>query len=155
LVRSPFGVMAPMVFSLSVPMKTAPPRGPRRVLWVVVVVKSAILMGLGCSAGGNKAGDVGHVHHEQGSHFIRNGPETVKVYDPGVGTGTGHDQFWLALPGQPGQLIVIDGLGFTVHAVPDHIVHLAGEGNRCAVGQVASMGKVHAKDGIPGCRAAK
>ena len=38
---SPLGVMAPIVLSASVPTKIMPPRGPRRVLCVVVVVKWA------------------------------------------------------------------------------------------------------------------
>ena len=45
---SPFGVLMPRSFSLSLPTKIMPPRGPRSVLWVVVVVKSAMPMGLGC-----------------------------------------------------------------------------------------------------------
>ena len=35
-----------------------PPRGPRKVLCVVVVTKSACAIGLGCMPAGDQAGDV-------------------------------------------------------------------------------------------------
>ena len=46
---SPFGVFFPNGFSKSFPIIITPPRGPRRVLCVVVVTTSAYPKGEGCS----------------------------------------------------------------------------------------------------------
>ena len=40
LTRPDLGATMPKLFSLSLPTKIMPPRGPRRVLWVVVVTTS-------------------------------------------------------------------------------------------------------------------
>ena len=44
-----------------------PARGPRSVLWVVVVTKSECGTGLGMDAGGDETRDVRHVGHHRGA----------------------------------------------------------------------------------------
>ena len=80
-----------------------PPRGPRRVLWVVEVTKSATGTGLGWSSDSDQPGDVGHVHHEIGPHLPGNLGKAGKIQDAGIGAGPGDDQFGAVLLGQLGQ----------------------------------------------------
>ena len=49
--------------------KIKPPRGPRKVLWVVVVTKSACSHRAGMQAGGDQAGDVGDVRQQIGARL--------------------------------------------------------------------------------------
>ncbi len=60
-----------------------PPRGPRRVLWVVVVTTWACGSGLGKDAGGDQAGEVGHVHHQIGADAVGDLAEAGEVDRPG------------------------------------------------------------------------
>ena len=46
---APFGVVCPQGFSKSLPIRIMPPRGPRRVLWVVEVTIWAYFTGLSSS----------------------------------------------------------------------------------------------------------
>ena len=46
---APFGVVWPQGFSKSLPIKMMPPRGPRRVLWVVEVTICAYFTGFSSS----------------------------------------------------------------------------------------------------------
>ena len=47
-----------------------PPRGPRRVLWVVVVTTWQWGTGLGCRHRRHQSGDVGHVSQQEGTDVI-------------------------------------------------------------------------------------
>ncbi len=58
-----------------------PPRGPRRLLCVVVVTKSAVRDGAGMDAGGDQAGDVGHVDEEEGPGFVGDLAHAGKIDD--------------------------------------------------------------------------
>ena len=57
---------------------TMPPRGPRSVLCVVVVTKSACGTGLGCTPAGDEAGDVRHVDHQRRADALRRPPPCAR-----------------------------------------------------------------------------
>ena len=54
------------------------------------------------------------------------------------------------LLGQTFELVVIDGLRFLAHPVGNNLVHLAGEIQRVAVGQVAAVRQAHAQQRVAG-----
>ena len=47
---------------------------------------------VGVQAGGDQAGDMGHVHHQLGIDFVGNGAQARKVEMARVGAGAGNDQ---------------------------------------------------------------
>ena len=57
-----------------------PPRGPRRVLWVVVVTKSCA--GMGRCGRRDQARNVGDVSHQERADLVRDGLEGREVDDP-------------------------------------------------------------------------
>ena len=59
------------------------------------------------SARGYQTGYVGNIHHEDCTHFIRNGPGAAKVYDPGIRGGSRNYDLGPVLLGQSFHLIVI------------------------------------------------
>ncbi len=77
-----------------------PPRGPRRVLWVVKVTKSAWGTGLGWSPAGHESGDVGDVREQHGADLGRDHREPFEVDDARVGAGADGDHLRAGAPGQ-------------------------------------------------------
>ena len=88
----------------------APARGPRSVLCVVEVTKSATGTGIVVQAGGHQAGDVGHVDHQHGADLAGDLGELACVDLARVGAGAGDDQLRLVLAGQPGDLVEVDAV---------------------------------------------
>ena len=100
--------------------------------------------------GGHQARDVGHVHHEDGTHLIGDGPETGEVDLAGIGAGAGHDGGGLVLAGDAGHFVIVDAAGLAAHAVEDVAEQLARKVDGAAVGQMAAVGQIHAQDGVAG-----
>ncbi len=78
-------------FSCSAFIRMTPPRGPRRVLCVVVVTTSAMRHRVRVEAGGDQAGVVGHVDPEDGADFLGDLGEALEVDAQRVGGGAGDD----------------------------------------------------------------
>ena len=104
----------------------------------------------GVDAGGDQAGHVGHVHQQDGAHFVGDVTEALPVDDLGVGGEAGHDHLRLVLAGQLFHLVVVDQAGVVVQAVLDGVVHLAGEIRLGTVGQVTAGVQAHAEHGVAG-----
>ena len=99
----------------------------------------------------HQSGDVGHIHHEVCAYGVRHFPESGKVDDPGIGGGTGNNDFGTALSGGFQQGVVVDGL-----VLPQTIGHdmeiFSGDIYGAAVAQVAAVCQIHAKNSIAGLR---
>ena len=105
------GKTAELIFWIqSCLQRIAPPRGPRRVLCVVVVTKSACGIGSAMPLRRDQPGDVRHVHHEQGADFPGDLAELREVDLARIGAGPGEDQLRLVLAGQPGDRVVVDAV---------------------------------------------
>ena len=68
-----------------------PPRGPRSVLWVVVVTNSAVRHRARMEPGGHEARDVGDVRHDHRAHLVRGLAHRREVDGARVGAGPHHD----------------------------------------------------------------
>ena len=75
--------------------------------------------GVGVQAGGHEAREVGHVHHEVGTHEVGDAAELGKVQLAGVGGPAGNDQLGFVLFGQGLDLIHIDAVILPAHIVRD------------------------------------
>ena len=124
-----------------------PPRGPRRLLWVVLVTTSACGSGLGVDARGDQARVVRHVDHEDRADRLGHTGEALEVDAQAVGRCAGDDQLGPGFVGQALHGVVVDGL-VGIQPVADDLEPPAAHVQRHAVGQVAAFGQAHAHDGV-------
>ena len=75
-----------------------PPRGPRSVLCVVLVTKSAMPTGLGIDAGGDEPGVVRHVDHQERADRVGDRAKALPVDDPRIRRCAGDDELRLKHP---------------------------------------------------------
>lgn len=101
-------------------------------------------------SGGDEAGDVGDIEHDEGADFVGDLAEFRRVDDAGIGAGAADDHLGMVLAGKFAYLVEVDGLGFAADAVGDDIVEFAGEVDGGAVGEVSAVGEVHGQDGVAG-----
>ncbi len=97
---------------------------------------------------GDEAGDMRHVDEEKRAHFIGDLAQPRIIEEARVGGSAGSDHGGLRLFRQPGKGVVIDPLGFFIHAVMRDLVKLAGEIGGMPVGKMATVGKVHGQDAV-------
>ena len=100
--------------------------------------------------GGHQSGNVGHVHHEEAAHLVGDLAEPGEVDDSGIGGGAGQEHLGLHLQGEAFQGVIVNGLGFPVHAVAHEIVGAPAEIHLESVGEVSAGVQAHAQDGVSG-----
>ena len=100
--------------------------------------------------GGHQAGDMGHIHHQIGTHGVGHFPELGEVNDAGIGAGTGNDELGLAFLCHGEKLIIVDALRLVVETVGDDVKVLAGDVHRAAVAEMAAVSQVHAQNRVAG-----
>jgi hypothetical protein len=105
--------------------------------------------GGGVDPGGHQAGDMGHVDHQVGPDGAGDVGKGAEIDDSRVGRRPGDDHLRPVDPGQFFHGPVIDAPGFRIEAVMGEVEETTGEADRCAVGQVAAVGKIHAHDRVP------
>ena len=137
----------------SAPHKMAPPRGPRRVLWVVKVTTSATPTGLGwtlpaMSPAGWAASNMKRA--PTSSAISRNG---TRVDRPGVGRSAGDDQLRALPQGEVANHVEVDPFAGAVgrrrcHPVGDESVQLARDADRRAMGEVPALVEAHGEDRV-------
>ena len=120
-----------------------PPRGPRKLLCVVVVTNCACGIGLGCWPAGDQPGDVRHVDEKQRADRIGDLPEPRKIDDARISGSAGGDHRRPHFLGLFLQRVVIDLLGLLAHAVLRDLVKLAGKIRRMPVGEMSAVGEIH------------
>ncbi|CDC63331.1 putative uncharacterized protein [Clostridium sp. CAG:448] len=81
----------------------------------------------GVQTGGDKTGDVCHIHHQIGADPIGNLTETGKINHARIGGSACKDQLGAGFQCQPFHLVVVDGLRFFGNAVGDNVEIFAGD----------------------------
>ena len=99
-------------------------------------------------AGGDKAGGMGHVHHQDGTHPVGDRAHPGIVPFAGIGGGPADDQFRPGFDGHALHLVVIDEAGLLVEAIGDGLVEDAGGVDGRTVGQVTAVGEVEAHERV-------
>src|SRR6185437_6798034 len=117
-----------------------PPRGPRRVLWVVDVTT--------CACGSRDGSrDVRHVHEQVSADLVGDLAKASPIHDLRIRAQPGHDHFRLVLDREFLDRVVIDQ-ALIIHAVLHRVEELAREIRLGAVGQMTAMREAHAEDGV-------
>ena len=127
---------------------TMPPRGPRSVLCVVVVTKSACGTGLGCTPPATRPAMCAMSTISGAPTRLATAPMRAKSITRGIGAGAGDDHLGLVLLGELLELVVVDPLIVFADAVRHDRVELARKIQRVAVRQVAAVREVHAEHGV-------
>ena len=122
-----------------------PARGPRSVLCVVVVTKSATGTGLSCKPGRDQARVVGHVDHQLRADLAGDLGKLAVRNLARIRARAGDDQLRLVLAGQRGDLIEVEPVRVARHAVADEVVQHAADVELHAVRQVSAVGQVEAQ----------
>ena len=126
----------------------APPRGPRRVLWVGERHHIGELCRVGVHAACDQPRDVGRVEHQQRPGLVGYLPQRLGLDHSGVGGGAGHDQLGMLGQGQVAQLVEVDALVAGGNPVGHEPVLQAREVHRRPVGEVPAVVEAHAQHGV-------
>ena len=98
-------------------------------------------------SGRDQPGDVGHVHHQRGSHLARDAREALEVDHARIGARSRDDEARAMLARQRFDLLVIDAAVVDPHAILHRLEQSSGERDRVPMRQVAAMGEAHPEQG--------
>ena len=73
-------------------------------------------------SGGDKPGNMSHIHHEQSTDLVGNSTKSFKIYCSRIGTGPGNDHLWPVFKGDALHLFHINGFAITSDPVGDEII---------------------------------
>ncbi len=132
-----------------------PLRGPRNVLCVVVVTKSATGNRTVVNPGSDQSGVVGHVDHQQRPDFPSNLGKLVVRNLARIGAGTGDDQLRLVLACERGDLVEVEPMVLRIDAVGVKVVELTADIQSHAVGQVPALGEIQPEHRVARLEAAQ
>ena len=99
---------------------------------------------------GDQAGEVRHVDEEFGAYLVCDLAHAGEVELAGVGGAAADEDFGLDFDGLLLECVVVDDLGVLPNLVAGDVVELAGEIELVAVGEMAAIGEIEPKDGVPG-----
>ena len=109
-----------------------------------------VRQGRGEDAGGDQAGEVRHVDHEEGAHFVGDSADAGEVDGAGIGGAAGDDELGALAAGELLELLVVEGAVIGADAVLYGVEPFAGEVRGGAVREVSAGGEAHAEDGVAG-----
>ena len=101
-------------------------------------------------AGGDEAGRMGHVDHEDGANFVGYTAHAGIVPFARVGAGTSYNQFRVFFEGYALHLVVVHAAGFLIHIIAYGVEYQTREIHGAAVAQMAAVVEIHAHEGIAG-----
>jgi len=99
---------------------------------------------------GDKPREVRHIHHEVGTHLVRDRTHAGEVEDARIGRASTYDDLGLDLNRLGLECVVVDGLGVLADLVPGDLVELAREVELVAMRQVPAMRKVEPEERVSG-----
>ena len=123
-----------------------PPRGPRKLLCVVVVTKLRVRNRTRMLTAGDEPGDVRHVDEQKRADRIGDLAQPREIDDARISRCAGGDHHRPNFFGLFLQRVVIDLLGLLAHAVLRDVVKFAGEIRRMAVGEMAAVREIHGQN---------
>ena len=98
----------------------------------------------------DEAGEMRHVDHEGGAHFIGDGPEFGEIDVARIGRSAGDDQGGLMLLGERLDLFEVDQVVVAADAILHRVEPFSRHGGARAVGEVATGVEAHAEDRVAG-----
>ena len=134
-------------------VSTMPPRGPRSVLWVVVVTTWAWPNGEGCSPAATRPAKCAMSTRNRAPTSSQIARNRAKSMMPRIGRAAGDDQPRLVLAGEPLDLVEIDLMVVGPDAVLDRVEPFARQRRPGAVGEMAAGVERQAHDRVAGLAA--
>ena len=99
-------------------------------------------------AGSHKAGNMGHIHHQNCPHFIGHFPKLLKVNRSRIGRCTCNNHLGLCLHCNFTQLFIVNK-AFIIYPIGYNLKILPRDIHRTSMGQMSAMIQVHSHDSIP------
>ena len=130
--------------------KMSPPRGPRSVLWVVVVTRSAWGNGDGWTPAATSPAMWAMSTRRRAPDAVGDGGQALEVEDPRVHARAGDQELRTDLRGLPLERLVVDRLGLRVDAVVVRLEPPAAQVHGEAVGEVPAVVEAQAQDPVAG-----
>ena len=127
-----------------------PPRAPPSVLWIGGRDDVGVRDRVGVQAGGDQAGEVRHVDHEDRADLVGDLAEAREVQDARVGAPAGEQQLRPPLAGDARHLVHVDEAGLAVDLVGRDVVQPPRHVELHAVREVAAVGQRQAHDRVAG-----
>ena len=106
--------------------------------------------GAGMHAGGDEAGDVGHVDHQERVHFARDFAERGEIEGARIGAGPRDDQTRALRARLRAHDVVVDEPIRLAHAVGRHPEPLAADVDRGSVREMAPVAELHSQKTVSG-----
>ena len=103
--------------------------------------------------GGDKAGGMSHVDHEDGTDFIGQTAHAGIVPFAAVGAGTTDDELRTLAACYLLHLFVVDEAGIFLNVVLKRLEHKAGEVDGASMGKVTAMGEIESEELVAGLHA--
>ena len=103
--------------------------------------------GTGVNTCSHQAGIVRHIHKQISTHTVGDGTESFPVYHQCISRSARHDHLGLVFVGQLLHGVVVN-LFFGIEAVANRVIQLAADIDRCAMGEVATVGQRHTEYGV-------
>ena len=91
---------------------------------------------------------MGHIGHQQSSHFIRNLSELGKIQQARVGAGTRDNQLGAMFLCKIPHLIVVNAARFFVYAIRCNVVQLPRKVEGVTMGEVSPLIQLHGEHGV-------
>ncbi len=104
--------------------------------------------GIGVNPTRHQSCEMGHVHHQQRTHFVGDSAEGGEVDDAGIGAAARQDQLGLVLARQRRDLVHVDTLVVLAHGVRHRLEPFAGIVGGMAVGEMTARRQVQAHEGV-------
>ena len=114
-----------------------------------------VLDRVGVQPGGDEAGEVRHVDHQQRADLVGDLPEAGEVELAGVRRPARQQQLRPRLAGDAGDLVHVDQAALAVDLVGHHLVQAPGDVQAHAVGEVAPVGQREPHDRVSRARAGR
>src|SRR5271163_4763807 len=102
------------------------------------------------NAASDETGEVGHVDHEVGTHFVGDGAHAGEVELAWICAAATDDYLGLFALGCGLKLIIVNGFGVFADLVADDAVEFAGEVELVAVRKMAPVSEIEAQDAFAG-----
>src|SRR5260370_14834409 len=92
----------------------------------------------------DEAGEVGHIDHEIGADFVRDGAHAREVEQAWISAAATYDDLWLLALRGGFELVVVNGFGVFANLVANDAIEFAGEVELVAMGEMAAVCQIEA-----------
>ena len=103
----------------------------------------------------HQPGNMGHIHHKEGINLISYCAKCLKINKTGIGTGTSHNHSGPVFMSDTLHFLHVDHACFLINSIRYEIEKLSREVDWTTMGEVSTMGEIHAQHLVAGVQCGK